>query len=459
MIRKRNWLVFTGTVIVASFFLAGMALFAFQEQPSPQLPPIYAMEPPRSGQYLGPASCASSNCHGSVKPRDVYDIKQNEYFTWLKQDRHTQAYNILLDERSARIARNMKLKVNAYESPVCLDCHALNVPKAVPAQRIDLPEGISCEACHGPAGGWIAGHTEAGWSYEMSLKRGMKDLRNLVTRAQICLGCHLGDAQKTVDHELIAAGHPDLLFELDNFTAAMPPHWTPFAEKRNKAGWEVTDGPRAWVVGQATAFLEGMQQIARRARSEKWPEFGEMDCYACHHSLKQGGWRQERGYKLTAGLPRWSRARFAVLRHLISVFAPQERNKITEQVELLSTHIAKMNTPPEIVSFRARALAESIGGIVPRILQAEVDSARAKRLIGMIADDVSYLIESDLHSVEQAIMSINALFISMARKEPGLAESPMAKVIDRLYNDVQDPEAFDAKRFAEHMAELRRLLQ
>ncbi len=59
--------------------------------------------------------------------------------------------------------------------------------------------------------------------YKASLQMGMYDTKNLVKRAEKCLSCHVSDAERNADHELIAAGHPDLLFELDTFTALLPP--------------------------------------------------------------------------------------------------------------------------------------------------------------------------------------------------------------------------------------------
>lgn len=411
------------------------------------------------GQYVGAASCASGNCHGSVQPRDVYAVRQDEYFIWLKQDRHTQAYNVLLTEQSARIARNMRLRQQAHESKVCLDCHALYVPQEVQVRPIDLAEGISCEACHGPAGGWLARHTESGWTHEMSVQAGMKDLRDLSVRGQTCLSCHLGDAQKTVNHELIAAGHPELIFELDNYSAVMPPHWNQFSEKRQEQGREDLQSARVWAVGQVVAFREGMLQLARRARSNEWPEFAEMNCYGCHHSLREGEWRQIRGYKFKAGLPSWNPARYAVMRVLVSAFAPQQRGPLNAQIERLERHIAYMNTPPEQVATTATGLAGTMERVIPQIRQAAIDNAAAARLIDTIAEEVPYLLDAEIHSVEQAIMAINALASAMARQNPALAQGGISRTIDKLYNDVKDRERFDRAQFARHMAELRRQIQ
>jgi hypothetical protein len=413
----------------------------------------------RPGQYVGAASCASGNCHGSVQPRDVYAVRQDEYFIWLKQDRHTQAYNVLLTEQSVRIARNMKLRQQAHESKVCLDCHALYVPQDVQARPLDLAEGVSCEACHGPAGGWLARHTESGWTHEMSVQAGMKDLRDLSVRGQTCLSCHLGDVQKTVNHELIAAGHPDLIFELDNYSAVMPPHWNQFSEKRREQKREDLQSARVWAVGQVVAFREGMLQLVRRARSQEWPEFAEMNCYGCHHSLRDGEWRQMRGYKFKAGLPAWNPARYAVMRVLVSTFAPEQRAQLDAQVERLERHIAYLSTPQEQVATTAAGLAETMERVIPQIRQADIDNAAAARLIDAIAAEVPYLIDAEIHSVEQAIMAINALAGAMARNNPALAQGGISRTIDKLYNDVKDRERFDRAQFTRHMAELRRQIQ
>src|SRR6185436_1298703 len=117
----------------------------------------------QTGQYLGGAQCANSGCHGSTLPLKETRVLQNEYYTWLDADRHAKAYAVLFNNVSARIVKNMRLKKRAYEESLCLDCHSTNVPAAQIAGRIDIEDGIQCEVCHGPAGGWRAEHTQEGW--------------------------------------------------------------------------------------------------------------------------------------------------------------------------------------------------------------------------------------------------------------------------------------------------------
>ena len=63
---------------------------------------------------------------------------------------------------------------------------------------------------------------------------------------------------RNVDHELIAAGHPDLVFDFETYTAMLPPHW------RTAPSDGV--GGRAWTVGQVVALRESLKRLARRTQ-------------------------------------------------------------------------------------------------------------------------------------------------------------------------------------------------
>src|SRR6202166_815450 len=175
-----------------------------------------------SPKYIGPGSCAATSCHGSVKPVAGSRILQNEDSTWIIKDKHSRAYQALTGDIGEHIARILKLDSKAEEARKCLSCNALYTPQEQRARPFELSEGDSCENCHGPASAWLGPHTTRDWTHEQSVAAGMYDTRNLVRRTEKCLECHLGTQEKFVDHEMIAAGHPDLYFELDSFSAVMP---------------------------------------------------------------------------------------------------------------------------------------------------------------------------------------------------------------------------------------------
>ena len=98
-----------------------------------------------------------------------------------------------------------------------------------------------------------------------------------------------------------AAGHPDLVFELEAFSAAMPRHW------KETADADAYKPVRTFAVGQLVHLRASLDRLARRVKGPVWPEYAELDCFACHHSLTRAedSWRQAQGYENRArpGLP------------------------------------------------------------------------------------------------------------------------------------------------------------
>lgn len=66
-------------------------------------------------------------------------------------------------------------------------------------------------------------------------------------RVRNCVTCHIGDSEHEVNHDLIAAGHPHLLFEFA-------------AYQRQKAEAMADFTQRSWAVGQ-TVSLEAVAEL------------------------------------------------------------------------------------------------------------------------------------------------------------------------------------------------------
>ncbi|HKP01796.1 MAG TPA: multiheme c-type cytochrome [Chthoniobacterales bacterium] len=186
--------------------------------------------------FVGSVGCKSSSCHGGAGP------KRSQYFTWSQKDYHTKAYVVLLNSRSERIAEGLGLP-SAQTSARCTVCHS-PFQAVAPSRLASSPpdEGVSCESCHGAAGGWLRGHTRLDWTYNTRVGAGMRDLRNLYVRATACAACH-----QNLAPDLLKAGHPDLFFELDSQSIAEPKHW------KDEEPWS---GLREWLTGQAVALRE-----------------------------------------------------------------------------------------------------------------------------------------------------------------------------------------------------------
>ncbi len=209
---------------------------------------MFAAEPAAHSKFLGSQSCASSSCHGGASE------KSNQYLIWSTRDFHfTRPFATLTTARSERIAANLSLG-DPTHSARCTVCHAPS--QTIPAETLGadvIPDnliraGISCENCHGPAENWLRSHTRMDYTHADRVAAGMRDTKNLYTRANVCVACH-----QNVPADLIAAGHPELMFELDGQEATEPRHW-------RKS--EDPPGPQIWLVGQAAALREMSWQLA-----------------------------------------------------------------------------------------------------------------------------------------------------------------------------------------------------
>ena len=211
---------------------------------------VSAKEPAQTSEdnakFVGSIGCKSSSCHGGAGE------KRNQYLTWSQKDFHTRAYAILLDARSARIGEALSIP-QPQSSARCSVCHSpfQSVPPARLSSTARSDEGVSCENCHGVAESWLRGHTRPDWTYATRVSAGMHDLRSLYGRANACVACH-----QNVDADILKAGHPELVFELDSQSVNEPKHWRE-EDPRN--------GVRAWLVGQAVALREAMWALNRQS--------------------------------------------------------------------------------------------------------------------------------------------------------------------------------------------------
>jgi hypothetical protein len=409
---------------------------------------------PAPAQYTGPGSCSSSSCHGSVQPRKETRVLQNEYSTWVVRDRHAKAFEVLSGTVAQRMARILKLP-KAEGAPKCLACHALAVPVEKQARTFSLRDGVSCENCHGPASAWLGPHTTRGWTHAQSVAAGMFDSKDLIRRSEKCLSCHLGTAEQFVDHEMLAAGHPDLYFELAAFTATMPTHWKePLAEDP----WHEV---RAWSVGQAVQMREALEQLTRRAERGPWPEFAEMQCYACHHALTtpEQSWRQQRGYAgRRAGDPPWNASRFVVLRSLARMMDPDASRRLEDAINHIAELTSRMDSDRKAVAVVARAASSEADELAQQANTMKFNPAYVLSLQKLICADGDYIAQKGERAAEQAAMALDSIFTAYARNVHPQNEKAVREAIEGLFQQVQNPSAFRPQSFSTQMGRVNALL-
>jgi hypothetical protein len=375
-----------------------------------------AFAQPAQHTYIGAGGCSGSTCHGAAAPLPVADSRTlgNEYATWSVADKHARAYKVLLEPRGKRMAEILKI-ADATQDKRCAVCHVVGSPAK------SLSDGVACEACHGGAQIWLGTHTLQN-SHEASVKAGMTDTKNLEIRAKTCLACHLGTGEQVVDHDLIAAGHPDLAFELDTFTAAQPAHHRPAPPAMRV---------RAWAVGETVALAEMMRLIGAHA-DKGWPEFSDLECYQCHHDLRAESWRIARGYgPRRPGSLQFNMGRIEIVRELAGVAAPDQKVALDGAIVRLTANVMDRGS----VGQAAKAVERIADGLTDRFQKQEIDAAAVLRAvtasIGRIAD-------RGVNAAEQATMTLDALGAALGRS-PDLTAP--------LYNYLEHPSAYRPGEF------------
>jgi Cytochrome c554 and c-prime len=421
-------------------------------------------------KYIGPGSCAATSCHGSVKPVAGSRILQNEYSTWIIKDKHSRAFQALTGEVGERMARILKLSAKAEEAPKCLACHALYTTPEQRGRAFEISEGVSCENCHGPASGWLGPHTTRAWRHEQSLALGMHDTRDVIHRTEKCLECHLGTKNKFVDHEMIAAGHPDLFFELDSFSAVMPRHWkTP---RESDPGKPVEDaawvGVRDWSAGQAVQLRAEMERLTWRAKGERydkkevWPEYSELSCFACHHALgpAKDSWRQEHGYSgRRPGDPAWNDSRYAVFRLLAKQIDANAAQELDKQIAAVGSEMSKLTPDRNAVASAATAAAPVAQRFAERLSTMQYDGALALQMLQKICDNADAISLSDERAAEQAAMAVDSLYIAYSKDAKPANAEEVRSAINVLFQQLENPSAYNADQFAASLRRIRALLQ
>jgi len=429
-----------GTVALAVVaFVIAVTGAASAETTAPSAPatlPYHATD-----KSMGVVNCANSLCHGSVQPIKESNVLQTEYVTWSRVDKHARSYRALFNEQSLRIARNLGLAKPPNEEKLCLDCHAHNVPVALRGERFKFDDGVSCEACHGPAGRWLESHVQDGATHADNLKAGLYPTADPVARARLCLSCHFGNADRFATHRIMGAGHPRMAFELDTFTAVEPAHFKPDTDwEKRKQMW---DGVKVWAIGQALIVSEMMDVLVdpKRGRDGLFPELVLFDCHACHHPMSERRWAP-RVAGLGPGSVRLNDSSMLMVRQISHVVDPPLGSRIAATMTRLQLTVSGGGD----AIAQARTLKGEMATLVAALDKRTITEVDMRAVLsGLINDGLNGQFR-DYAGAEQATMAIGSVANFMYQRgalksardvNGGLAQLQAAVANDERYSPAQ----------------------
>ena len=408
-------------------------------------------------ETLGTVTCASSLCHGTIKLWKGSNVLQNEYLTWSRTDKHARAYNVLLNERSKRIATNLGLKQPAHEAKICLDCHAHVVPQERRGERFNITDGVTCEGCHGPAEKWVKTHVAPGDSataqHAANIDDGMYPTSDAVARAKLCMSCHYGNQDKLVTHRIMGAGHPRMSFELDTFTEIAPKHFV--VDKDYSERKKVWDGAKTWAIGQALAVSETMTILAdpKRGRDGVFPELVLFDCHACHHPMSENRWKPKTAFgpSISPGLVRLNDSSMLMLRAITRAIDPQLGDRVVAQTQKLHRAIAGEGDAFAEAAALKKLAQETVSVMSGATFSNQTMAAVLSRLI----EDGIQGTYSDYAAAEQATLAIGSLGAYLTKQGAMAAPQKFNASLKKLTLSLAKDEQYKPREFEALLKELR----
>jgi hypothetical protein len=400
-------------------------------------------------------------------------VRFDEIKIWSTKDKHSQAYSVLLGKQSEKMERLLGVQ-EIHRDKRCLACHSSYPLQAMQTdaaglvnERLALDRkvtlGVSCEGCHGNAGGWFHPHQAKAWrtqSAELKETRyGYYNIHSPVDRAKLCASCHIGSVKqgRIVTHEMYAAGHPPLgAFEIESYLDQMPLHWTRFESKGDKLIGEYTKQTglkfdsdelyrtKSLLLGAVISFRESMKLTADLADNtvnapiEKphWPELSQFACFACHHDLKVNGWRQNRSMAVTPGRPvlhEWPSA-------LLQVAVQQTRENLEDFQQRHAAVTNEFSKRPfgkqADLNDPLRKFISQMDTIAIELADTKLDSAAGLQILTKLAE-IGSAQTLDYDAARQVAWALRVVFDeckSSAKRISAKEESQMERIVKQLEN-------------------------
>ena len=398
-----------------------------------------------------------------------------EYQIWLEDDPHALSWRTICGQESVAMMERLGIfrdgqVVDRAGFDNCLACHnstrRFDEPRRISANHslantgIDgfAREGVGCSACHGPSERWIASHVQHGWSASIASQDGFVESGNLYVRARMCASCHVGDKDRDMNHDIIAAGHPPLRYELATFHAWQPKHW-----RDREADDRMTYEARLWLAGQIAAADASLALLQTRAEKthhvSQWPELASYNCSSCHHNLALDNQRYpiDGNRKAVALYSQWDQAgiRWLIQFRIDSGEAIEEDYRLLAALDRMKDAMESSVRPDRSEAATAaraarQALADWFDGAAGSLERQRWRSDRLGQLVASAAG------RSSTYRSWESTVQFYLAAVAARESWPGGWHGPLRGTADRLRRGLRYPEMIDVSRFETRGLESRR---
>lgn len=233
-------------------------------------------------------------------------------------------------------------------------------------------------------------------------------------RADLCLGCHVGDAERFVSHDMMAAGHPTLPFELGFytwFTTANPEarsgyaHFTVDDDYPQRKPWPF--GVNVWALGQGAQARRVLALVTDPKNGLKglFPELSHFECRSRHRSQKGPGVAR-------VALPRIKSANLIFAGLAAEMVDANLAARVRGDIEQMNA--ASTESREAVIAASAR-LKATLSDVETMLKAHDFSIEDNKRSLARIAGAYESGRLSDYEAAEQAVLSAGSLVDELER--------------------------------------------
>jgi hypothetical protein len=132
--------------------------------------------------------------------------------------------------------------------------------------------------------------------------------------------------------------------------------------------------------------------------------------------------------------------------------------RLETEVDKLYAIMSSGNPDRNQAAAQARATADVAGRMAQQMSTASFDQARTQRLLQAIAMDGDTISRQGERSAEQAAMALQSLYLAYSSQAHATNDPQIRTTLKALFQQVENPSAYNAPKFAEVMRALRLVL-
>jgi hypothetical protein len=145
-----------------------------------------------------------------------------------------------------------------------------------------------------------------------------------------------------------------------------------------------------------------------------------------------------------------------VLRHFADAVDPQAGQRVQSELDNVSSLVNKWASPQEIAA-SANNAAATLDQLVQQLRAQRYGENFTARVMASIAADSQIALQGE-RSAEQAAMALDTLAVAYAKNAKLTNEQELRAAINKLFQQLDNPSAYNAPQFAAQMQRVRVLV-